>query len=78
MTKTLLIVIAAATLSPAADNAGWRVLFDGKTMRGWVDPSTKNRPGDSWAIEDGCLKTRVKPRISEDLISQDSFGDFTF
>ena len=84
MIQPVLVLLAAASLGMAADNtltpaekkAGWRLLFDGKTMQGWLDPAKKNQPGDAWAVENGCLKTRLKPRISEDLISEDSFGDF--
>jgi hypothetical protein len=67
---------AQNTLTPEETKQGWRLLFDGKTMKGWQDPARKNRPGDAWAVENGCLKTRLKPRIEEDLISEESFGDF--
>ena len=63
-------------LSPEESRAGWILLFDGRTMRGWRDPAGENPPGDSWAIEDGCLTTRPRPRVSEDLVSEDSYGDF--
>ncbi|MBI4877070.1 MAG: DUF1080 domain-containing protein [Acidobacteria bacterium] len=84
MMKTLFILTAAVSLAAGADNtlapaekkAGWRLLFDGQTMNGWQDPAKKNKPGDAWVIENGCLKTVVRPRIAEDLISQESFGDF--
>jgi hypothetical protein len=83
MKELALLVLAAAVALPA-DNvltseeqkAGWVLLFDGSTMRGWRDPSRQNPPGDSWAIEEGCLRTRQKPRISEDLVSEASYGDF--
>ena len=82
--RFLVLVAAVCVVAPAADNtltpaekrAGFRLLFDGHTMRGWRDPASEKPPGDSWVIEDGCLKTRPEPRISEDLITQDSFGDF--
>jgi hypothetical protein len=64
------------TLTPAEKLAGFRLLFDGHTMQNWRDPAHEEPPGDSWLIEDGCLKTRPKPRISEDLITRESFGDF--
>ncbi len=84
MTRSLLVLIAAASLAPAADNtlnfaekkAGFRLLFDGKTMRGWRDPAKMDQPGDAWEISDGCLKTRLKPRIAEDLLTEDTFSDF--
>jgi len=56
--------------------AGWRLLFDGSSMRGWEDPVRESPPGDAWAIEDGCLKAVARPRIREDLLTTESFGDF--
>jgi hypothetical protein len=56
--------------------AGWILLFDGKSMKGWVDPRLKKPPGDAWTIEDGCLKATSKPRIREDLFSKQTFRDF--
>jgi hypothetical protein len=82
--KLLALLVLVAAVALPADNflaveeqkAGWVLLFDGRTMRGWRDPATENPPGDSWEIEDGCIKTRMKPRISEDLVSAASYGDF--
>ncbi len=63
-------------LTPEEKADGWRLLFDGKTMQGWEDPSQETPPGDSWTIEDGCLKAVARPRIREDLSTLASFGDF--
>lgn len=78
-----LLLLTAASL-PAADNvltpgekaAGFRLLFDGRTMNGWLDPAKLNAPGDAWMVEDGTLRTVLKPRISEDLLTEEEFGDF--
>lgn len=56
--------------------AGWRLLFDGATMRGWEDPARESPPGHAWVIENGCLKAVAQPRIREDLLTTESFGDF--
>lgn len=64
------------TLTPAEKQEGWTLLFDGKSYRHWLDPAKKNQPGDSWVIEDGCFKSRLKPRIAEDLLSEREYGDF--
>lgn len=75
----LLTTIAAAatnTLTPEEKSAGWILLFDGKSMTGWVDPRQKTPPGDAWSIEDGSLKAASKPRIREDLFTQRTFRDF--
>ena len=81
-------MLAAAILlaggAPAADNQltpqekteGWKLLFDGKTYAGWEDPTKKSPPGDSFVIEDGCLKATSHPKINEDLFSHDTFTDF--
>jgi hypothetical protein len=63
-------------LSAAEKKAGWQLLFDGKTFNHWRDPNKQNPPGDSWAIDDGTLTTRLNPRFEEDLISAKPYGDF--
>lgn len=83
MKRILLIALAALPLA-AADNTltsaekaqGWKLLFDGKTMKGWQDPAKKKVPGDAWTVEDGTLHTVLKPRIAEDLLTAKSYGDF--
>jgi len=82
--RWLVLFAAAGLIAQCADNAltpserqaGFRLLFDGQSMRGWRDPARQEPPGDSWIIEDGCLRTLPSPRISEDLITEESFGDF--
>jgi hypothetical protein len=79
-----LLLLALAGIVTAADNVlthaeqndGWQLLFDGRTFSGWRDPMKETPAGDSWKIENGCLATRVKPRIAEDLITAGSYGDF--
>lgn len=63
-------------LTSEEKQAGWILLFDGKSMQGWDDTRLKNPRGDSWTIEDGCLKALPKPRINEDLFSNQTFADF--
>ena len=55
---------------------GWRLLFDGKTYANWDDPARKSPPGDSFTIEDGCLKSVPHAKIEEDLFTKDTFTDF--
>jgi Domain of Unknown Function (DUF1080) len=83
-----LAALAAAMISSqaarAADNeltreeksAGWRLLFDGRTYAGWRDPTKLHPPGDSFTIEDGCLKAVAHPKIVEDLFTRQKFQDF--
>jgi hypothetical protein len=80
----VLASVAAAAGPPPAPNsltaeerqAGWKLLFDGHSYRNWIDPARKNPPGDAWTIEDGCLKAVARPRITEDLVSRESYDDF--
>jgi hypothetical protein len=67
---------APNTLTPEEKRAGWILLFDGRTMNGWVDPRGFDSPGDAWTIEDGCLKSQAHPRITEDLFTERKFRDF--
>lgn len=64
------------TLSKEEKAAGWKLLFDGKSFKGWNDVSKLNPPGNSWAIEDGCLKSLAKPGVREDLFTTANFTDF--
>lgn len=63
-------------LTPEEKAAGWQLLFDGRTLEGWEDPARKSPPGDSFTIEDGCIKARAKPEINEELFTTARFGDF--
>jgi hypothetical protein len=64
------------TLTDAEKTEGFRLLFDGSTFTNWQDPGKNNQPGDAWAVENGTLKTRVKPHIEEDLLTDREYGDF--
>src|SRR5258706_12487843 len=78
------LVAAVAVRVWAADNeltakekaAGWTLMFDGKTFAGWEDPARKSPPGDSFAIDDACLKALAHPKINEDLFTLATFTDF--
>jgi hypothetical protein len=83
LVASLLLIIgnlagAAAenTLTPAEKKEGWTLLFDGKTMNGWLDPAKKDKPGTGWKVEDGTLATVQGALIREDLITAKSYDDF--
>ena len=62
------------TLTSAERAAGWRLLFDGKTLSAWrgykADTISK-----TWQIVDGVL---TKSRPADDIVTRDQFGDFDF
>jgi hypothetical protein len=76
ITACLTGLAADNVLTPAEKKAGFQLLFDGTTLKGWRDPAKQTPPGDSWIIEDACLRTTPKPRIREDLITEESYSDF--
>jgi hypothetical protein len=63
-------------LTSKEQKAGWILLFDGRTFANWEDPSQKSPPGDSFTIEDGCLKATSHPKIVEDLFTTRTWGNF--
>jgi len=73
--RPLVLALLPLALLTAADH-NWHSLFDGKTYTGWVDPTKKSPPGDSFTIEDGCLKATSHPRITEDLFTAETYADF--
>src|SRR5687767_3830410 len=44
------------TLTKAETDAGWRLLFDGKTTAGWRGFKKTVFPEKGWTVADGCLK----------------------
>ncbi|MEM9175328.1 MAG: DUF1080 domain-containing protein [Myxococcota bacterium] len=68
------------TLTPAERDAGWRLLFDGRSGDGWREADGEDFPGDGWSVEDGALVVReaglLELRAGGDLFSRERFGDF--
>jgi hypothetical protein len=78
----LIIVFSASVVSGATPNqlseeekaAGWKLLFDGKTLSGWHSFKKKSPPGKGWAAENGWLHCQAKG--GGDLLSDNTYGDF--
>ncbi len=74
------------TLTPAEKAAGWRLLFDGRTLAGWRGLGYDTVPTAHWVVVDGAIKKiasgnvpRVadgRPLVGGDLMTVDSFADF--
>jgi len=62
------------TLTAAEKKAGWKLLFDGKTLNGWRRYNNKDTTG--WAVKNGGI-TLLKPG-SGDLITKKKYGNFEF
>jgi hypothetical protein len=72
----LVLFLASGVLCFAADDRGWRPLFDGKSADGWVEVTGKPVPPNSWVVVDGCLKTVVSPGGAQDIRTVESFRSF--
>jgi hypothetical protein len=74
------------TLTSAEKNAGWRLLFDGKTFNGWRGLGRENVPNGLWVIENGLIKKvntgdvkklpDGRPVEGGDLTTIDTFDNF--
>ncbi len=68
-------VVAGLTpneLTAAQRGAGWRLLFDGKSLDGWRVYHGQSQPR-AWFVRDGAL---TKEQGTDDIISTAQFGDF--
>jgi len=63
------------TLTAAEKAAGWKLLFDGKSLTGWRNFKKKEPPKQGWVVEDGLLK-KVSTASGGDLITDQVFDDF--
>lgn len=77
---------ASNQLSAAERDAGWTLLFDGKTFNGWRGLGYPNVPTSHWTIEDGAIKkigsgkvpvqADGQPKEGGDLITEKTFRNF--
>lgn len=67
-------------LTKAEQKAGWKLLFDGKTLTGWRGFHNQQVP-EGWGVADGCItkvKTGGTTKTGGDLITADQFENFEF
>ncbi len=72
----LALLATTLALTAAADEGGFRPLFNGKNTQGWHlrNPSGHN----SWTVENGVLKNTVrKGEHGTDLVTDQKFMNFT-
>jgi hypothetical protein len=62
-------------LSETERQAGWKLLFDGKTTEGWRGYKKTAMPAKGWRVEDGVLK-KVGGERGGDIITTETFDNF--
>ena len=61
------------TLSAAEKKAGWKLLFDGKSLAGWRGFKTPD-PDPGWTAKGGVLSP--DPKTSKDIMTKGEYGNF--
>lgn len=62
-------------LDSAGRTGEWRLLFDGKTTRGWRGFKQTGFPCKGWIVEDGCLKHCLNGG-GGDIVTGETFDEF--
>ncbi len=62
-------------LTAAEKEAGWRLLFDGKTTAGWRAIGKQEFPAKGWVVADGALKHEAKGG-GGDIVTAEDFESF--
>lgn len=74
---TLLAAFLGANWLVAAENHGWRMLFDGHDVSGWRTYTGKGFPTQGWVVENDCLHLKPGGKGGE-LVTKDTFDNFEF
>jgi hypothetical protein len=68
------------TLSAAERAAGWKLLFDGRTMTGWRGAYGDKLPERGWKVQDGLLIVDEsgggEAAFGGDIVTVDEYSDF--
>lgn len=68
----------ANTLTEKEQKEGWKLLFDGKTTKGWHGYNMQGIP-DVWAVEDGCfIVSGIGSNEEQDVITDGVYRNFAF
>lgn len=72
--------IPANTLTAEEEAAGWKLLWDGKTGKGWRSAKSMKFPNKGWQINDGILSIHEsgggESSAAGDIITEKKFSNF--
>jgi len=78
--KTFEISYLDNQLTPNEIRKGWRLLWDGKTSKGWRSAKSAEFPKKGWTIENGILSVEKsegnESRNGGDIITMEQFSNF--
>jgi hypothetical protein len=67
-------------LTPRQKTAGWKLLWDGKTSKGWKGAKRSDFPDKGWEIKDGVLSVLssggAEAQNGGDIVTLEEFSDF--
>ncbi|MBC2838703.1 DUF1080 domain-containing protein [Robiginitalea sp. SC105] len=73
-------VVTKNHLTQAEKDAGWELLWDGKTTEGWRGARLDSFPEQGWVIEDGVLTVLAsgggESEAGGDIVTENLYGDF--
>lgn len=80
-TETPAAVSPQNALTEAENLAGWKLLFDGSTLKGWRGYNRPDLPKLGWSVQNGelVIARTPNPRPADfggDLITTEKFGNF--
>lgn len=65
----------ANQLTESEKQAGWKLLFDGKSLAGWRSYGKPNGPDHGWEVKDGVLNC-IAGAHGGDIITTEQYTDF--
>jgi len=68
---------APNTLTSKEKAAGWKLLFDGKTTKGWRSFKSSPFPAEHWVAKDGALECVGGKKVT-DIVTDEEFDSFEF
>ena len=82
MMTVLAMLASPALAAPSANSltseekaAGWKLLFDGESLKEWRLYNQKAAPESGWKVEDGLLKKLPRQR-GGDIVTEGKFDNF--
>jgi len=80
--KNIFVVnLAPNSLTDYEQQDGWKLLFDGKTSKGWRSVNNMEFPTKGWDISNGCItvigsNTANEAQTGGDIITEDKYSSF--